>query len=321
MYVEDNKEEELADLAVGFNPIPNQPYIVNDMLFDATVALNIDECDVFHGWTGHSLYTMRELGKDTVKIVNLFSAHIEDQAKILNPEMKMLYGEVQPMVSEMNIEKVTRELEMADIIHVPSEFIFRTLQSRGLGDKTVINPFGVNLDQFKMSKADRDGKFRVIFVGSNWLRKGLIYLLEAWKKLNLKNAELIVAGVREPVMELPNVTYGWYSHDELVDLYNSSNVFCLPALEDGCPLVTYEAMACNLPVIISHNTGTAQMVRHGHNGFVVPVKDVEAIMDSIKKIYDEPEYGVYLGKNARKTVEAYTWENYETRYMDIIKNI
>jgi len=320
MYVEHNEHEELKDVGIAVASLPNQPYIINDILFDGVVSLHIESCDIFHGWSGHSLFTMKEV-PDAVKIVNLFSVHINEQAKILNPEAKKLYGEkTRPVVIEDNILKVEKELEIADIIHVPSEFIYRSLKKYNLHKKAIINPFGVDVDKFKPVNK-KDDKFRVIFVGSNWLRKGLIYLLKAWEELNFKNAELIVAGVKEPIIDIDNVTWGWYNHDELVEKYNSSNLFILPSLEDGCPLVTYEAMACKLPVAITTNTGTSQMIRHGHNGFVLPVRDVDAIMDVIQKIYDEPDYGEFIGNNARKTVEGYTWKKYEDRYMKIIKEI
>jgi len=304
--------------------LPQQPAgILNDILFDGISALHIPDASKFshyYGWSGTSLYTMLSAGDELIKIINLYSAHIDDQAYILNNEVKALFGkDAPPMVYPENILKIRREFELADVIHVPSEFIYKTLEARGLGHKVVINPFGVDLEKYKPIEAYKDDKFRVMYAGPNWIRKGLIYLLTAWNKLDLPDAELIVAGVREPVAESKNTKWGWFDDTEMPKLYNSASLFVLPALEDGCPLAVYEAMACGVPVVITTNTGSYQMIENGRNGFVVQPKDVNALMEIIKRIYNEPDFGEYLGKMARKTAERYTWDAFKKRYIEMIE--
>ena len=159
----------------------------------------------------------------------------------------------------------------------------------------------------------------VLVAGFLSARKGLKYLLEAWVELDLDDALLNVCGITNPDIfpPLKNVQFGWVP--DLVETYQCADVFCLPAVEDGCPLATYEAMACGTVPIVSTQTGTKQHIYHGRNGFVIPPKDRESIKQYLQMLYDDREQGKYLGKKARETAEAFPWEKHEQEYVKWIK--
>ena len=300
-------------LHLFFTKIPevqHPMYFVGDVIFDTITSLQMEKPSILQTWLNHSYAQMLKY-PDAIKIVNLFSAHPDVQAKLVGMD-------TQNPVTKLSLERQRTELEMADWILVPSKFVLNSLKEKELDKKAILMPFGVDLEKF-IPGEKKDDVFRVIFVGSNWERKGGPLLLDAWEKLNLKNAELIICGVSEEMVGdvEENVKIGWVP--DLVMALQNSSIFCLPALEDGCPLATYEAMACGLPVIISENTGTKQHVTEGKDGFIIKPDSVDSICEVLEDLYTKDVSK--LGKRARKTVEKWPWERYEKTYIDFVKGL
>jgi len=301
-----------------FNQIPqiqHPNYFVGDVIFDNITSLIMEKPTILHTWLNHA-YAQLLKYPDATSIINLFSAHPDVQAEMM--------GGIEEGIDEFTLKRGRAELEMADHILVPSQFVKDSLEDFNLSHKAIVIPFGVDLETF--TPADkRDDIFRVIFVGSNWHRKGGHLLLKAWEKLNLHKAELILYGVDENIFNnsLPkNVKVGWADIPQLVKTLQQSSVFCLPALEDGCPLATHEAMACGVPVIISENTGTKQYVTEGEDGFIIKSNDVDAICEKIQYCYDRKANDLQkMGDKARKSIEEWPWERYETMYINFMTKL
>ncbi len=189
-------------------------------------------------------------------------------------------------------------------------------------------PRGVDTDYYKPAP-ENDDLFRVVFVGMLCIRKGVHCLLEAWKKLNLKNAELVLVGAIhgeiKPVLEkyysIKNIKITGFVENP-AKLYNSASLFVFPSLDEGSAKVNYEAMACGLPVITTPNAGS--LVIDGVDGFVIPIRDVEAIIEKTRLLYENREMLKQMGESARKNIESYTWQRYEESlvnfYDSLIRN-
>ena len=120
------------------------------------------------------------------------------------------------------------------------------------------------------------------------MRKGHVYLLEAWKRLALPNSELLLIGAVSHELEAILERYrGLFQHmsgvpnARLRDYYARASVFVLPSLEDGCAIVCAEAMACGVPVITTSSNGSSEVIDHGKDGFVVPAWSSEAIAECL----------------------------------------
>jgi len=262
-------------------------YLAGDIFFDGVTALGMENPEVIHTWGAQCLYQL-QTHPDAVSIVNLYSAHpyIQDQLLKNSP----LYRP-----NHLHMKKFAEELELCDHIFIPSDFILSSLKDVGLHRKAKIVPFGVDLEKFNVPKNNEKAEeFQVVFVGSNWKRKGLMTLLQAWDNLKFEKAKLYVCGVPDNLgawlkentpFESDNVHFGWV--DDLVELYQKSHVFCLPAYEDGCPLATYEAMACGTLPIITNTTGTRQHVYNGRNGFVLNAGNVKELGELLSGLYDD----------------------------------
>ena len=312
--------KDMPTLNMFMNPIltPHyQTYFEGDVMFDTFTSLQMQKPDILQTWLNHS-YSQLCKYPDAIKIVNLFSAHPDKQAELVKLDTS------DPII-KLSLKRQRDELELADYILVPSQFALESLEERNLGDKAVVMPFGVDLDKFKPGKKSGDNTFRVIFVGSNWHRKGGPLLLEAWDKLDLKNSELIICGTSSDVVgeTKDNVKVGWVP--DLVETLQQANVFCLPALEDGCPLATHEAMACGIPAIVTESTGTKDYIKEGVNGYIIEPDSVDEICSVLQYLKDmhlnDRTMLESKGKAARMLIEDWPWKRYEDQYIEFIKGL
>lgn len=301
------------------------PYEVQDVFFDGYVATLIERTpnpEILMSWANHCLFTMRSLPWST-SVVTLHSAHPMLTESILKHEVGW-----RPR-GFLTI-KCAKELEECNHILTSSEWVRNSLVPYGLEHKAKIIPLGADLNTFHPGERE-DDKFRVIFVGSNWIQKGLIYLLRAWKNLKLKDAELVIAGIKEETgkkileqvikSDIPNIKWGWYPKEELARAYRNSDVMCLPSLQDGFGLVVIEAMASGIPVIVSSNTGAAQHIYNGRNGFIVPAKNVDTLQGFIEILYYDRAQGRKMGNQAVKMAQNFTWERSEREYLKWMQSL
>ena len=82
-------------------------------------------------------------------------------------------------------------------------------------------------------------------------------------------------------------------------------------------------MACGLPAVVTHNTGTKDYITDGKDGWIIESHSVDAICDVLQNAYDnDNEKGLYeMGLEARKTIEKWPWSRYEQQYVDFIRGL
>ncbi len=290
-------------------------YGIRDNLFDRWASRYITPCEVFHGWNHQCLHSLRKakvLGARV--IVTRSSAHPLVQDRILREEYAR-FGIRHPRSATRLIAKHLQEYEEADFIDVCSEFVKRTMIEQGIPERKLrLLHVGFNPERFKpLPKGD--DVFRLVFAGAISVQKGVHYLLEAFKRLNLPGAELLLVGGKTPDSRLFLPDYeGLYRHvpfvpqDRLAGLYSSGSVFVLPSLQEGFGMVVAEAAATGLPVIITENVGAP--IRDGQDGYIVPIRDVEALMDRILRLYEDEHLRAEMGRSAREYIQRFTWERY-----------
>ena len=225
------------------------------------------------------------------------------------------------------IERKEQEIQLADRIFVPSSFVQKSLEDAGIKpEKISAIPFGAPIDYFQ-PKPKTDKQFRVLFVGRVGARKGVHYLLQAWQQLNLPKAELMLVGINEfPAGYLEQyadqIRYlNCVPHASLNDYYTQANVLVLPTLVEGLPLVILEAMACGIPVITTPNAGVSEIVANGREGFIIPIRDVEAIKEKLEWCYNHPAELAEMGKAARQKAEQLTWKLYRQRLASDVQQL
>jgi glycosyltransferase involved in cell wall biosynthesis len=267
----------------------------------------------------HSLRRAKHLGAKTV--LERGSTHMLHQRQVLTEEYERLGINV-VIVHPKVVDKELAEYQEADFISVPSQYVKRTFLAQGIPEPKIIqNPYGVNLTNF-FPVPKSDNMFRVIHCGNLSIRKGVHYLLQAFWELNLPKAELWLIGDITPEIapflrkfSSPAIVLkGTFPERELHRQLSQGSVFCLASIEEGLAMVQAMAMACGLPVIITTNTGGEDIVRNGVDGFIVPIRAVEALKDKILYFYEHEEARRAMGASALNRVKhGFTWKDYGDR--------
>lgn len=286
--------------------------------------------DVVVAWSGSAERTIRrarEAGAWT--IVERCSSHMRTQREILREEYAR-HGLEPDLASSKAVEQEEREYEVADRIAIPSSFVEQTFLDRGVApDKLLRIPYGVDPEEFEPVPKE-DDIFRVVFAGALGVRKGTRYLLEAFAGLDLPDAELLLLGTTREEAKPWLARYraqvrhpGHVPQRELYRWYSQGSVFVLPSVEEGMAYVQLQAMACGLPLICTPNTGGEDLIREGEEGFVVPIRDVEALQERLVWGYEHREELREMGRAARQRVlREFTWRDYGERavaaYRDIL---
>ena len=103
---------------------------------------------------------------------------------------------------------------------------------------------------------------------------------------------------------------------EMLQQYAWADVFLMPSISEGSANVCYEALGSGLPVITTHNTGS--VVRDGSEGFVVPIRDSEAIAARIEELAIDGRLRREMSQQARRRATEFGWESYSERLLAAI---
>jgi len=231
--------------------------------------------------------------------------------------------------SPAKLERKARELELADLVVVPSRFVADSLPAWA-GQKTrVLSPFGSPLPAAAPAHkvVDPSKPLRVLFVGSMGQRKGLADLFQAMHLLEGENIELVVMG---SLLNEPAFYRGQYAdfthekgrpHAEVLALMRSCDVFCLPSLYEGRALVMQEAMSQGLPIVITPNTGGDDLVIEGKTGFLVPIRSPEKIAEKLAWFNQNRQELPAMSEAAVQHAASYTWKKYSEVVIDAIRKL
>lgn len=243
----------------------------------------------------------------------------------LQPEWAMtIRGNID---SEEKRSRKDEELALANRIIVPSEFVRTTLSKAGrLSAPVSVVPYGAppTMSLPKEPRAAGD-KLRVIFVGSLSQRKGVSYLLQAVDKMRSK-VELTLIG--KPVAQCRALddalrTHRWIpslSHSGVLAEIRRHDAMVLPTLFEGFSLVILEAMSCGVPVITTPNSGALpDAVTDGVDGFIVPIRDVDAIVDKLELLLRDGNRLATMGEAAQKKSVEHSWDRYCKHLVTVVQ--
>ena len=101
---------------------------------------------------------------------------------------------------------------------------------------------------------------------------------------------------------------GRLGHADVPAAMARADVFVFPSLFEGSAVVTYEALACGLPSVVTPSAGS--VVRDGIEGLVVPPAEVEPLAAALEQLGNDPERRAAMSRAARLRAEAYDWTRY-----------
>jgi glycosyltransferase involved in cell wall biosynthesis len=177
-------------------------------------------------------------------------------------------------------------------------------------------------------------KIRLVFLGRIGKRKGAFDLIQAFASLSLtekKRAELTLAGdgevlqAKELVEALSLQDFvklpGWINTQQRDQLLREADAFILPSYNEGLPVAMLEAMAWELPVIMTPVGGIPEIVKHEKNGILVNPGDIQQITEAIETLIRDESLRLAMGKNARQQVASFDIHNYNNALLAIYLNV
>jgi glycosyltransferase involved in cell wall biosynthesis len=316
---------EMLLLKAGLNiPWMRDPLsYANALGFDAWTSRRLRNSpapDVLIALSGSSLKTGRELQvRGTSLVCDRGSSHARYQEDLVTGEYHR-WGVNRPVMDLRDILREEKIYQLADAITVPSHFAARSFVEMGLPpDKIHVIPYGVRLENFTRTTQPPPNRFEVLFVGFVGLRKGIPYLLEAFARLRHPAKRLRIVGPMHPDIKsvLPRLPreqvefLGAVPSHELPQLMSTSHLMVLPSIEEGLALVQGQALACGCPVLSSANTGAEDLFTDGVEGFIVPIRDVDALTEKMQQLADDPTLQQRMSEAALKRVQTLGgWRNY-----------
>ena len=161
------------------------------------------------------------------------------------------------------------------------------------------------------------GRLRLLTVGRLAPEKGHTVLLDALKSVTRQGLDLecTVVGAGPLRDELVRRTEelglsdrvafaGAVGQDDILPYYRDADVFVLPSLAEGLPVVLMEAMAVGLPVIASNLTGIPELITHGQHGLLVSVGRADQLAEAIATLARDPAQTEVMATAGRARVRA-----------------
>ncbi|RYD85055.1 MAG: glycosyltransferase [Verrucomicrobiaceae bacterium] len=244
-----------------------------------------------YGYTTSCFRWVRAHGGTT--FLDAGNSHIENYWEIISEEHRRWNCPLPPFAPHW-LRRSREMLEHTDVVLSPSSWVTESFLKRGFRPEQILrNVYPLDLRCFTPPTEPRpkEQPLTVISTGQLSLRKGTPYLLEAFRMVLRREpaARLLlttaIADSIKPILhrysDLPIDWSPSLPHPQLAERLRSADVFVLPSLEEGMARTATEALACGLPVVVTHNSGAADLVKPGISGTIVPVRDPTAIASAI----------------------------------------
>ena len=221
-------------------------------------------------------------------------------------------------------DRERREWDLADVIICGSDYVKESIRSiGGPAEKCAVVPYGVDPEAFApRERTSHAGALRALFVGTIQLRKGIQYLMEAARMLKDDSVTIRAIGASrvssEATKQIRGVIdlVGAVPRSGLQREYDWADILVLPSISEGSANVCYEALASGLPVITTPNAGS--VVEDGVDGFVVPIRNAEAIAERLSMLAADRARVSRLSASAMRRAADFTWQKYGERLISAI---
>jgi hypothetical protein len=270
-----------------------------------------------------ALPTCRRLGIPT--ILSMVHGDVREEQQVLeeeaktSPEFLPLYsgtGFLDRVELDWLQSRRLQDLALAHRVVVPSDHIAETLVQSGTPRERIrVIPYAADCRRFQPLAGKRhQTSCTFLFAGGISQRKGIKYLLQAWQKVRRPGWKLQLLGPlpddigpMRPYLDTVEAL-GRVSHSEVPAIMAEADVFVFPSLFEGSAVVTYEALACGLPCVVTPQAGS--IVRDAHEGFLVAPRDVDALAARMEELGRDPALRGCMAAAARARALDFDWPRY-----------
>jgi glycosyltransferase involved in cell wall biosynthesis len=279
--------------------------------------------DVVHVWPCAALETIKAAKRlGIVTVLERPNAHTRFAYEVVNSECRRI-GVALPKGHEYEfndqiLRREEEEFRLADYLLCPSEFVAKTFLERGfLAAKLLRHQYGFDEGDFypRSQSQSSSNKFTMLFAGQGAVRKGVHFAVQAWRSSGASESGIFnIAGsfipeYKQYVERLANgdrsIVFLGHRQD-ISDLMREADVFVLPSLEEGAPLVCAEAMACGCVNLVSDVC--SGICQHLDNALIHRAGDVETLTQHIASVHQNQGLMTSLHDGALKSRTAWTWD-------------
>lgn len=298
-----------------------------ERLFDVAASRYLtDDIDVLYCYIPGYVRSMKAVGETPTVVQSGTELAIRAQQRRSEELVRLGVDRSTPAGPTPHHERRHRSLLEADHVVAQSQFVRSSLESAGVEiEKIRVIPPGVDTERFQPGGPGDGEPFSALYVGQINVLKGIPYLFDAWSRFTeRRDSKLVLCGGTSATMQrlLPRWELSDVRRPGFVDplpYYRDASVFVFPSLSDGFGKAPLEAMSCGCPVIVTENTGMADLLTDGQNGYVIPPGDADAIAERIEHLYANPDERERIGEEARRTAEQYDWNRYIDEMSDFLR--
>ena len=282
----------------------------------------------------HRLFACRVAARPPYDVVQchfgpagIFAQMLRDVDALRGPMITMFHGyDISQYLRQHGPGVYKHLFARGDLFTCPSEFVRKRLIAAGCpAEKVQRFKLGTDLKRFSFKERTMDSSsaIRLITIARLTEKKGLEYSIRAVAKLSqrFKKLEYNIIGDGDLRPELTRLIdtlgvsstvrlLGWKTQEEVKALLDQSHLFVLASVEsrsgdiEGLPMVLQEAQAMGLPVVCTRHSGLPEGILEGKSGFLVPERDVDALVDCLADVISRPEAWPEMSRQGRAFVEA-----------------
>ncbi|UCG55027.1 MAG: glycosyltransferase family 4 protein [Dehalococcoidia bacterium] len=288
------------------------------------------------------LYLLKKISPDIVHVQNLGVGIPGVLAKRLLKKPFTAWGRGSEVYLPWRFRKIILKLVLrnADAVIALTEDMKNEMRKVFDRDILVI-PNGIDLENFKsLSREEsqrklqiKEGGKTILFVGKLHPIKGVKYLIQAMDIIKQRSGStrLLLVGNGEERDELIGlvrdlnlgdyITFiGMIPNEKVPEYMVASDVFVLPSLSEGFPMVSLEAMASGLPIVATKVGGLPGIVKEGQNGFLVEPKNSKEIAEKMWLLLEDDELRERISVNNKEKAKIHSWENIIQRLEEVYFN-
>lgn len=280
-----------------------------------------------HVYAGTFTETVESLQRRGCTVTYTAAAHDKDASRREHEKLGIPY-EYPHLTDLEQWKRYVGGYLAADVLICPSKHSADVMRSYGAKKRIDIIPHGVDVP---VEVKPLPKRFVVGYLGALGPDKGVRYLLEAWKRLNYKDAVLVLAG-RDSTSDWARLLYhsfgigsnvhfaGWQK--DVSNFYNAISLYVQPSVSEGWGIEVLEAMAHGRPVICSNGAGAVDAVPYTDSQ-TCRAGDVAHLAAQIDKAYSQRSQttSTELGQENRKVAEKFTWTAIHERYTQLWRGL
>jgi len=293
--------------------------------------LGLKKTDIVYLWPATSLNLFKKVKLKGCKVITEnINCHQLTSKLILDTEFHRLNLEPSHTVTQNGIDIETNKLKLTDYAFSPSPEVSKSLIAANVPENKIItSSYGLTKAEILPIVFPKPPKDKLVFlfvVRKLQIRKGIHLLLDYWSKANISATLKIVGSIVpetehlvKPYYNDPSIEFIPFQKNaiNLSNIFQQSDIFIFPSLEEGSPLVTYAALGAGLPSLVSP-MGSGGIIRHKIDGYVLPPHNEDLWVTAIRDINNNEQRRNNLAISAWEHAHNFLWDKVGAKRSDIL---